>query len=65
MPGRGFGRVGASRRFRIVQRSPLTAQHCLHLVRMEDQEWVIATHPQGVTILRRRRLEADGREQTA
>jgi flagellar biogenesis protein FliO len=59
----GGARPG-SRRIRIVQRAPLTPHHCLHLVHMDDQEWVVATHPDGVTIVRHQRTKNDEREHT-
>lgn len=35
----------------VVGRVTLTPQHCLHIVRAGDREWVLATHPQGCTTI--------------
>lgn len=32
----------------VVQRTALTHQHCLHLVRVSGAEFLVATHPAGV-----------------
>lgn len=37
----------------VVGRVTLTPQHCLHIVRAGDREWVLATHPQGCTTISR------------
>lgn len=41
-------RSGAPRPMVIVQRTALTHQHCLHLVRVSGAEILVATHPSGV-----------------
>jgi flagellar biogenesis protein FliO len=61
---RSWGRAGPDRRMQIVQRTPLTAQHCLHVVRVDRTEWIIATHPQGVTLLREGQPLTDERRTT-
>ena len=51
---RGLGRFttpGQSRRMQIVERLPLTAQHSLHLVRIEDKILIVASAPGGCTVL--------------
>jgi flagellar biogenesis protein FliO len=42
---------GAARALESVERLALTPQHALHLVRVQGQEIVVATHPQGCTLL--------------
>jgi flagellar biogenesis protein FliO len=42
---------GAKRSLESVERLALTPQHALHLVRMNGREVVVATHPQGCSIL--------------
>lgn len=51
--GAGFwnrARSGA-RSLESVERLALTPQHALHLVRMNGRELVVATHPQGCSLL--------------
>lgn len=52
-PWRGpWGKTGASTRaLETVERLALTPQHMLHLVRVQGREVVVATHPQGCTVL--------------
>lgn len=55
-PGVGFRspwrRQGAeTRSLETVERLALTPQHMLHLVRVQGREMVVATHPQGCTML--------------
>jgi len=57
-PGRhpfmgGFPRRGpaGARILETVERLALTPQHSLHLVRVGGREVVVATHPQGSTLL--------------
>jgi flagellar biogenesis protein FliO len=42
---------GGARSLESVERLSLTPQHTLHLVRMNGREVVVATHPQGCSIL--------------
>jgi flagellar biogenesis protein FliO len=35
----------------VVGRVALTPQHSLHIVRAGEREWVLATHPQGCTVI--------------
>ena len=43
---------GASARsLETMERLALTPQHVLHLVRVQGREVVVATHPQGCTVL--------------
>jgi flagellar biogenesis protein FliO len=42
---------GAATAFETVERLTLTPQHALHLVRVHGREIVVATHPQGCTLL--------------
>jgi hypothetical protein len=42
---------GGGKRIRVLQRAPLTPQHCMHAVSVDGREWIIATHPNGVTVL--------------
>jgi flagellar biogenesis protein FliO len=37
-----------------LDRLPLTPQHAVHVIRFADKEMVIATHPQGCTVLAER-----------
>ncbi len=43
----------ASRRLENVERLALSAQHALHLVRVADQVFLVATHAGGCTLLER------------
>lgn len=45
----GSSKRGRASALQVVGRVPLTPQHCLHIVRAGDREWVLATHPQGCT----------------
>ena len=56
---RGAGPLHALRRgkdkaqsLEIVERVALTPQHSLHVVRAGASEWILATHPQGCTVIR-------------
>jgi flagellar biogenesis protein FliO len=40
-----------ARALETVERLALTPQHALHLVRVHGRELVVATHPQGCTLL--------------
>jgi hypothetical protein len=42
---------GLSRAMIAVERLGLTPQHTLHLVRMGGRELIVATHPQGCTLI--------------
>jgi flagellar biogenesis protein FliO len=44
-------RPGAERRMQVVERLPLTAQHALHLVRIEGKILLVASAPGGCTVL--------------
>ena len=47
-----FGvRSGATRRMQLIERLPLTAQHSLHLVRVEGRLMLVASSPGGCTVL--------------
>jgi flagellar biogenesis protein FliO len=47
-----WGKTGTSgRALEGVERLALTPQHVLHLVRVQGREIVVATHPQGFTVL--------------
>ena len=39
------------RMLQAIERIPLTPQHVLHVVRYQGRNVVIATHPQGCTVL--------------
>jgi len=43
--------AGGARALETVERLALTPQHALHLVRVHGRELVVATHPQGCTLL--------------
>lgn len=43
--------ASGSRAMESLERLPLTPQHSLHLIRVQGREIVIATHPQGCTVL--------------
>jgi flagellar biogenesis protein FliO len=50
----GFARKrtqGNIRAMAAVERLSLTPQHTLHMVRVNGREFVIATHPQGCTLI--------------
>jgi len=49
--GRGLRGVGRVKRLESIERLTLTASHSLHLVRIGEREVVVATHPQGCTLL--------------
>src|SRR5271169_1261355 len=53
-PGQGFARkriLGNTRAMIAIERLPLTPQHTLHVVRVNGRELVVATHPQGCTVV--------------
>jgi flagellar biogenesis protein FliO len=55
-PGNSIGSLwrkpsGDARALETVGRLALTPQHALHLVRVHGREMVVATHPQGCTLL--------------
>jgi flagellar biogenesis protein FliO len=35
----------------LIERVVLTPQHSLHLVQASGREWLLATHPQGCTVV--------------
>jgi flagellar biogenesis protein FliO len=43
--------VGNSRSMIAVERLALTPQHTLHIVRVNGREVLVATHPQGCTVV--------------
>jgi len=47
-----------SRLLESVERLSLTPQHSLHLVRMNGREIVVATHPQGCSVLIQDKVDA-------
>lgn len=49
--------AGRSRLLASVDRLALSPQHALHLVRLGDRELVVATHPQGCTVLTERKSQ--------
>ena len=46
-----FTQAGKARRMQVVERLPLTAQHSLHLVRIEDKLLIVASAPGGCSVL--------------
>jgi flagellar biogenesis protein FliO len=46
-----FASPGTPRRMQVVERLPLSAQHALHLVRIEDKLLIVASAPGGCTVL--------------
>ncbi len=42
---------GRAKSLQSLQRLALTPQHSVHLIRIDGRELVVATHPQGCTIL--------------
>jgi flagellar biogenesis protein FliO len=49
---RTWGRkIRGPRRIESLERLPLTPQHVLHLVRVGGREMIVATHPQGCSVL--------------
>lgn len=49
-PAWSLGRSRAARRLTVVERAPLTPQHALHLVRLGEEELLVATFPGGLVI---------------
>ena len=47
----GFGVSGKNRSLASAERLALTPQHALHLVRCNGRELLVATHPQGCSLL--------------
>jgi flagellar biogenesis protein FliO len=56
----GGVRTGASKSLAAVERVALTPQHALHLVRTRNRELLIATHPQGCSLLLEQMSEGSG-----
>ncbi len=51
LPG-AFSRArGSGRALETVERVSLTAQHAVHLLRVNGRELVVMTHPQGCSLL--------------
>ena len=46
-----FRRASSSRSLEQMERLALTPQHCLHLVRVQGRELLVATHPRGCSLL--------------
>jgi flagellar biogenesis protein FliO len=44
-------RPGPERRMQLLERLPLTAQHALHLVRIDGKVLIVASAPGGCTLL--------------
>ena len=44
-------RPGTARRMQVLERLPLTAQHALHLVRVDGKVLLVASAPAGCTLL--------------
>jgi len=55
-------RAGPAKALIAVERLALTPQHTLHLVRLAGQQMLLATHPQGCTLLLERMAQPPGRE---
>ena len=53
------------RALETVERLALTPQHVLHLVRVQGREVVVATHPQGCTVLNAAAVQNHEREGAA
>ena len=51
------GRRGPDDALQAVSRIALTPQHSLHVVRSGSEEWILATHPQGCTVIREGRAK--------
>ena len=47
------------RAIETVERMALTPQHTLHVLRLRDQEMLVATHPQGCTLLHTKQAHED------
>jgi len=47
----GLFRPNTARALTSVERISLTPQHALHLVRAKGRELLVATHPQGLTVI--------------
>lgn len=41
------------RGFKVIERIALTPQHSLHIVRAGAEEWILATHPQGCSVIQK------------
>jgi flagellar biogenesis protein FliO len=58
-------RAGRSRRIETLERVALTPQHGLHLVRFGGREMMVATHPQGCSVLAEVAQVPDPRESSS
>lgn len=47
----GIVRAGGSKSLRAIERIVLTPHHSVHLIRVRDRELLLATHPQGCSLL--------------
>jgi flagellar biogenesis protein FliO len=54
-----FSRSSAARSLERKEQLPLTAQHVLHVVRFGGREWIVATHPQGCSLLAERPVSGE------
>jgi flagellar biogenesis protein FliO len=52
--GLAFGRGREKGPAEIVQRLPLTAQHSLHVIRVQDETLLVVTYPSGAVVSRGR-----------
>jgi flagellar biogenesis protein FliO len=53
------GVAGRIRHLEVIERVSLTAQHSLHLVRVEDKQLVVASGPGGCTLLETTKATCD------
>jgi flagellar biogenesis protein FliO len=43
----------------VLDRITLTPQHSLHVVRNGSEQWILATHPQGCSVVQKNRPPGD------
>jgi flagellar biogenesis protein FliO len=57
---RGLARFeGRRRHLEVLERVSLTAQHSLHLVRVDEKHVIVASGPGGCTLLETAKVECD------
>jgi flagellar biogenesis protein FliO len=59
----GVGLRKRSRRLELLEKLPLTAQHSLHVVRMDGRSLLIGVSPSGCALLESSQVEAGPGEQ--
>ena len=49
------GGLQKEKTFAVLERIALTPQHTLHVIRAGAEEWIVATHPRGCTVVHKSR----------